>query len=201
MNRDLQKLDKKITELSGRSEALQGKKSQIEERVEKIGAELPQVTADLVAADDKGLDVLALNRRRRELLEELDLEKIRVSGVQEQLNATEDQLSQAIEDRNACFSKLAGGWLKKEADAFNGLVGQLRGKTKRLFALQQLLTECGDRETFAAALGEGARYLVDLRLTTLGNGFQRSDALPDQQRAHLRPSRQLCEEIFREVSA
>lgn len=200
MNRELSKLDKKISELTDRSEALQEKRGEIQAGLDRIGAELPRVTEDLKAADDQGEDVLSLNEKRKDLLEDRDFQQIRLSGVEEQLSATEDALSQAISDRNACFARLAAGWLRKESETFNSLVSRLQGTAKRLFAVQQPLRETGDVETFSSALGAGARNLVDLRLVSLGNGFTRADMLPDQQRARLRPNRELCGEVFREVT-
>jgi hypothetical protein len=200
MDKILKQKDRAISDLSSRSEALQKRKTEVEVRVTQIKAEIPEVQAAIKAAYSNGEDIIALDRRRVQLRDELELSQIGLAGLVEELNATEDKLSEAIEARNSHFSAIAGAWLKKEAATFNAQVSRLRDIARRLFACQMLLSETGDRGTFGATLGEGSRYLADLRIPTVGNGFCQTDILPEQQRAAIRPSRELCQQVWKEMA-
>lgn len=200
MDKELRKRDQKITELSNRSDELQTRKAEVESRISTLQSEIPAVQAAIQTAFVDGSDLIPLDARRREVVAELDLSRLGLEGITGELERIEDELSRAIEARNTRFSQLASTWLKREGAAFNNLAVKLQESARRLFAAKSLLEQTGDLETFADALKEGGKHLHRLVLPQLLNGFAPSDLTPDAQRGKLRPTSELCELVFGEVT-
>lgn len=200
MDKTLKKFDQEIVSLSNRSDQLQQRKAETETRLNDVRERIPAVQQMIMDAFVSGADLVPLDAERRELVAESETLTLGIQGLTTELERIEDELSRAIEARNTRFSQLASTWLKREGAAFNDLTVKLQESARRLFAAKSLLEQTGDSETFAGTLGAGGSHLHRLTLPKLLNGFAPSDLTPDRQRGKLRPTSELCESVFSEVT-
>lgn len=177
MNKDFQKLQKRVSQVETEIKTEEARLSETEAALEKSTGEIGEAKASLqVFLHAKNtVEVDSCEKKLAELKKGRDRAELLIPALKKKIDQLKIDLARAQQSLDEKFSELARKWLSEEVKNYNTAANILISRLRKLFACSKLLREKDFTRVYREALGPGWEVLTNLKIAILREDFSMAE--------------------------